>query len=109
MLDCYSDRPRVVETREPATETTLEDVLARNLPTHGALHLYACAASAPLYLVFYYCADFVARASGRRSRNKKLSMALGHVDGTQRLAGPRVQSGPPREKPLLLFTERSST
>ena len=30
--------PRVVETREPATETSLEDVLARNLSTHGAPH-----------------------------------------------------------------------
>jgi hypothetical protein len=29
MLDRHC--PRVVETREPATETTLEDVLARNL------------------------------------------------------------------------------
>ena len=27
--------PRVVETREPATETTLEDVLARNLSIHA--------------------------------------------------------------------------
>ena len=31
-----------------------------------------------------------------------------HVEGAQRLAGPRVQSAPPREKPLLLSTTRST-
>ena len=31
-----------------------------------------------------------------------------HVEGAQRRAGPRVQSGPPREKPLLLSTARST-
>ena len=35
--------PRVVEPREPATETTLEDVLARNLSIHGAPHARAYA------------------------------------------------------------------
>ena len=70
--------PRVVETREPATETTLEDVLARNLSTHGAMHAHAptwrlqprvaCTASALQYfaeLGFYnvstyhrYCGNF---------------------------------------------------
>jgi hypothetical protein len=30
--------PRVVEAREPATETTLEDVLARNLSIRGVMH-----------------------------------------------------------------------
>ena len=31
-----------------------------------------------------------------------------HVEGIQRRTGPRVQSGPPREKPLLLSTARST-
>ena len=30
-----------------------------------------------------------------------------HVQGAQRHAGPRVQSGPPREKPLRFSTTRS--
>jgi hypothetical protein len=68
--------PRVVETREPATETTLEDVLARNLSIHGVMHAHAptwrlqprvaCTASALQYfaeLGFYvgsalYCGNF---------------------------------------------------
>ena len=31
-----------------------------------------------------------------------------HVKGAQRRAGPRVQSAPPSEKPLLLFTMHST-
>jgi hypothetical protein len=31
-----------------------------------------------------------------------------HVEGAQRLAGPRVQFAPPRQKPLLLSTARST-
>ena len=45
---------RVVETREPATETTLEDVLARNLSTHGAMHAHqrgVCHPVLPVLLV----------------------------------------------------------
>jgi hypothetical protein len=45
MLDLQC--PRVVETREPATETTLEDVLARNLSIHRAPHARACGVCQP--------------------------------------------------------------
>jgi hypothetical protein len=45
--------PLVVETREPATETTLEDVLARNLSIHRAPHarIYGGVCPLPVLLV----------------------------------------------------------
>ena len=30
-----------------------------------------------------------------------------HVEGAQRLASPRMQSGPPKEKPLLVIVHRA--
>ena len=42
--------PRVVETREPATETTLEDVLARNLSTPRTRACVVFTTPACLYL-----------------------------------------------------------
>ena len=135
--------PRVVETRELATETTLEDVLARNLSTHGVMHAHAptwrlqpraaCTASAlstlPNY-VFYNVVDLPEGCSPPlRGRARICPAALTavlrlvtpftrsscssvvrarHVEGVQRRTGPRVQSGPPREKPLLLSTARSA-
>jgi hypothetical protein len=58
---CSPPVPAVVETGEPATETTLEDVLARNLSIYGArprntqiitAHGHACAINAAHLIVW---------------------------------------------------------
>lgn len=133
--------PRVVETREPATETTLEDVLARNLSIRNTARTRHCglstAVASPLgqppansaatsLNVPVLLKALQGPAPSPRICPAALTAALRlvamhaqlllvrplararHVEGAQRLAGPRVQSAPPREKPLLLSTARST-
>jgi hypothetical protein len=120
--------PRVVETREPATETTLEDVLARNLSIRSTAHARTAGFTTPgcqcAWHVLVLCLEGVARllstfasvllpeyrppfrrhACAAPVLVRPLAQAR-YVEGAPRLA---ALSAPPKEKQLLLSTTRST-